>query len=272
MDMNMMTVNYQFEKKGFGWAWLLVNIIGISVGVIIGFCLSIAWEKYGTFLPRWFGYPFLDDPINATLLDGILVGNLLSGWGEQILIKRYTHLKFRWFLGPAIGIGLGAVFCTLSGMLQIFFHEFDINGNPYFFWGGLVLFSDFLIGVIQWLAIRKIISRSGTWIFMRILSSFCFLSLLFPIVILSVISAVTIYDSENNIYYFLKPFTMQNDEIYIILTYSFLFFSLLIPATLSAVMRGLFIKNRLKKSAQKMDLSQVVQVPNNDQPPIVPGQ
>ena len=87
--MNTTPVNYQFEKKGFVWRWVGVNIIATYIGLITAFGLDVGFARYWALPAKWDAYLEHHSllkafPTLAALAGGILIGNLLIGLGEQM--------------------------------------------------------------------------------------------------------------------------------------------------------------------------------------------
>jgi hypothetical protein len=244
-------VNYQFKKKGFVWSWVGVNIIGTYIGLITAFGLDVGFARYWTLPAEWATY--LENhsllkafPTVAAVAGGILVGNLVIGLGEQMIIRRHTHLATLWFLATAIVAVIIAVYSMLSAQPGYYFLTNEIirlNLFPL-----LWLFN----GLLQWLVMRKMVTRSGIWIWITILSSLGFLVIFLPLAYIAFVVIMDITDG-GDYYHVLEPYVHDTTEMSNILDYYFALFVLPIPVVVSALIRGSFIKNRLQKSAQKLD-------------------
>jgi hypothetical protein len=183
---------------------------------------------------------------------------------HKMIIRHHTHLATLWFPETAIGAVIFAVYSMLSA-----------QPGYYFLTNGIVRLDLFPLlwlfnGLLQWLVLRKMITHSSNWIWITILSSFGFLVIFLPLAYIAIVTIMGITDG-GDYNHMLEPYVHDTTEMSNFLDYYFALFVLPVPVVVSALIRGLFIKNRLKTSAQKMDLNRVVQGPKNDQPPIVPG-
>jgi hypothetical protein len=246
--MRAMPVSLQFDKKGFRRGWLLANIIGTVVGELIAVALNIWWERYPNFLTMWPLDPEHDAiqnfPIYAALAGGILFGTILIGLGEQIIIRRYTHLPIRWLLASIIGAGTGGLFFTLPAIPFVYekvVFPHDVLLGFLLFTAAFFLSFVFITGLVQWLVMRKTFFLSAKWIWKRIWSSLCsfFLFILFtPCCVWSMLFNKS-YGSMGGFTYFL------------------LLIFIPVPVALSALIIGSSIQNLLQNSAHKSVVSPV---------------
>ena len=178
----------------------------------------------------------------------------MIGWGEQMVIRRHTLLAIRWLLASAIGAILGAVILAIPGIPSIYIRmQGTANIDPIYLllWvPGFILLVGLIMGLLQWLAIRKTVSRAGTWIWKRVLSSFSFLLLSCPASLLAIILAGMNYGLFMVGQITPSPMDEQVMDNFV---YIYFLIVLTIPAALSALISGLFMRNLLESSAQKID-------------------
>jgi serine/threonine protein kinase len=132
------TVNHPRSKVGLGFylQWVLVNIVGLFGGGIVS---AIA---YGIVQPL--GIIISSQVVAATL-------GLTIGFMQLLVLKRQLPVSEKWWL-------LATTFSVcLSVLLSGRKPEYS------FFWSGLI------VGISQWLILRKYVEQAGWWIFVNTL-------------------------------------------------------------------------------------------------------
>jgi hypothetical protein len=289
--MQSVPVNGKFEKKGFIRGWILANILGLFVGALIVFGLQIISERYWSAPAAWLAHLEGSSishgiPITIPLVAGLLVGNLLTSRGEQIIIRRQTNLSMGWFQATAIGFLIGAGLFFIQIVLSPIYLEWFSAWNDYhliyavlgpnlgWFFGFIALSID----LAQWLVLRKTIPGASNWIWIRILSSICFFSTILLILLFVYLPSFTLssYITEKRIIdicYVIRPPVCdisKISEVFTFFIYFIFIFAVPIAETLSALIRGLFIMNRLKEAAHKLGISPVSQAPDKTASPAAP--
>ena len=247
-----MPANYQFEKKGFVWSWIGVNLIGTFAGLFAAFKINVGLARYWALPATWEAY--LENismvkayPTVAAVAGGVLVAYLLIGFGEQLIIRRHTHLATHWFLATVSGAVIIAGYSVLSARPGDYFLTNKILRLDLF---PLLWLST---GLLQWLVMRKTVIRSGYWILFTIFSSAAFIVIFFPFVYYAFAVIFHITDGYNDTYFALSPYVHDTTEMANLLDYYYALFVLPVPVVVCALIKGSFIKNQLKKSAQKSD-------------------
>lgn len=133
--------------------WILATTIGWSAGL---FNLDFEAKTYLDVLRL----------LPIYLIDGLLIG-FIMGIGQELVLRRFTHLSWEWVRATVLGYGLaflmGAIVSVLIPSLVWLSHgEYllpFINASTIsiwlniddLFWGGI------LIGALQWPVLKKII-------------------------------------------------------------------------------------------------------------------
>jgi hypothetical protein len=242
--MSTTPVAFSIDKNGFLRGWLLANIGGAIVGEVIAVALYFWVKSHPNLLYVRPIYPNLAvyeiTPMNAAVVGGILFGIILIGLGEQLIIRRYTHLRIRWLLASIIGSTVGG-----SIYIVLFIPLLYLLAQDYIFLPILETIAGFyfvfvlIIGFMQWITMRKTIFRSVTWIWTRIWSSLVSLFLFIPSIPCCIWSMLFNKGPSGGFTYFL------------------LLIFLPIPTALNARITGLFMSNLLDNSARNLFLSPV---------------
>jgi hypothetical protein len=133
--------------------WILATTIGWSAGV---FNLDFEAKTYLEVLRL----------LSVYLIDGLLIG-LIMGLGQELVLRRMTHLNGEWVRATVLGYGLaflmGVIVSVLIPSLVWLSHgeyllpfmdastvSIWLNIDD-LFWGGI------LIGAVQWSVLKKII-------------------------------------------------------------------------------------------------------------------
>jgi hypothetical protein len=157
------------EKTRIGWGfwlrWTIATTVGLFVGLAIGGLIFIV--AFGpVFVSGWYGTPidFYGTPISGGLgavlcFGGPVVGSLVVGaliGSFQWLVLR-KHAIHRWVLAT-IG-GVGAAELVVAG-LSVF--RFAVSPELAFLF--IMVPFPALIGVMQWLVLRRLVSNAGWWV------------------------------------------------------------------------------------------------------------
>jgi hypothetical protein len=224
--MNTTTVPYTFERKGFLIKWLLTDTLGLVVGPFAALFLS-----YGvmSLIP---GLNLKVDIIVALLLliaVWIFSVNMLTGFGEQLVVKRHLKANITWFRASAIGAVLCALLCAIPGIiawyLMMGWARFESPPVVLSLMLGilfLLLFGLFP-GLLQWCALRKIIPHASLWIWVKFLVSIGLLMGWFCAIFLFLIMIFGV---------------AQNNGLSISSTLSLLFFFVFLPTLILGAVSG----------------------------------
>lgn len=121
--------------------WVLLSVVGLSIGLTIGLNLMGA---------DWTYRPFF-------ILIGLAIGGLLTGVGQWLLLRRRVETTGKWILATLLGLPLG------------FFIGFWVS----MFWVNSFIISTVagtFTGALQWFSIHKTLKGSIKWVLVSALS------------------------------------------------------------------------------------------------------
>ena len=152
------------KVKNIRTEWLIVNIVGFEVGVILGVIACIGAIAASTVLP------FLNSDWSFGGIIGLIVG-LLVGLLQYLMLRNRISISFPWLwvIAYTVGIPIGEMVATYAG--------FNPSPNPFalmtlllpWILGGLTM--GIIIGGLQWITVRKNLPRSEIWIIWTIIAS-----------------------------------------------------------------------------------------------------
>ena len=136
---------------GFWLQWVLASIVGMVVGLLIGFLsLSIIYDVLGD----WLIYNVLGDWLDFLFL-GIVPG-IGVGVLQWLVLRRRVSVAGWWVLASAAaGYGILAGFIGYSESLSF---------GTLLRFTGVVALGGAVTGILQWLVLRSQVSRAGWWV------------------------------------------------------------------------------------------------------------
>ncbi len=115
------------------------------------------------------------NPYNLVIGFGFLVANVIIGYGGQKILQHHLKVPNLWFLMTIIVAIPEAI---LFGFIKSHISDSDYSETALFqvAFGLIVaaLFCVFISGILQWLVLRRIVSRAGHWIWISVLCSICY--------------------------------------------------------------------------------------------------
>ena len=154
-------VPYTFEKEGFLREWVLADTHGLVVGVFAALVLSYGVIRLVVGLNLGLNIIVL---FLLLVTVWILAVDMLTGFGEQLVLKPHLIADIAWFGASAIGTVLCALLCAILGVTAWYLimsrTPLESPSVPASLMLGilfLLLFGLFP-GLLQWRALRKIIS------------------------------------------------------------------------------------------------------------------
>jgi len=125
----------------FWITWVLISVVGLSIGLAIGLNLMGA---------DWTYRPFF-------ILIGFAIGGLLTGVGQWLLLRRRVKATGKWILATLLGLPLG------------FFIGFWVS----MFWLNsftIATVAGTFTGALQWFSMHKTLKGSIKWVLVSALS------------------------------------------------------------------------------------------------------
>jgi len=152
------------KKYNFLINWSLLTVAFLTVGYIVGYIA-------GLFTGSLFGLTVADDGTHLTqtviyCVFGSVVVTSISLTQVSVLKRYNIKISKRWILAGILGV----VICeVIAGIIlwQLKINRSDLGifqGGPQLPEALIFAFSGLLIGVFQWLVIRKQFTNSGYWI------------------------------------------------------------------------------------------------------------
>jgi len=153
--------NYKRPDWYFYPSWVGVSILAFPLTWLAYFLII-------SLVTRWIGHTIYvngvlhitEDYLFSYIFFPMLC--LISGILQYSLLRRYVHKMGGWILATMAG-------CLLSfAMLALVFREFE---TALFFWNGAFVFAAIggIMGLCQWLFLRRRIPRAGWWVLASIL-------------------------------------------------------------------------------------------------------
>jgi hypothetical protein len=153
------------DKLRIGTWWVLANVVGVLAGHLVGSLVcGILW-RCPPAPPHGSIDCFIQDPISWMMVIGLAVGTFV-GMAEWFILRKYAS-RTRWWvaasiLGWAIGLGIQE---ALNSLLRQPIRNLNIE-----MMSGAI--AGFIVGLTQWVVLRKIVYKAGWWILAMMLSGF----------------------------------------------------------------------------------------------------
>jgi MFS family permease len=141
-----MNANQMNTGRGYWLAWFLASVMGYGLGAILG--MSIAWRFFPT-----------GDAANGITL-GILMG-ATGGYFQWVVLRERITGAGLWGVASALGLGLGI------GVLVSTYITENYGIAVFLFASVIAVVS----GILQWLILRRKVSRAGWWLLANLLGS-----------------------------------------------------------------------------------------------------
>ena len=143
-----MNANQMNTGRGYWLAWVLASIMGFGMGALLGL---------------YFAYGLFDrDPFDIIM--GLTLGTVMGatgGYFQWFVLRERIAGAGLWWLASALGVGL-----AMSAVVAA-------NTGENYAMVGVLIGSVFGVagGILQWLILRRKVSRAGWWLLANLLGS-----------------------------------------------------------------------------------------------------
>jgi hypothetical protein len=142
------------EQVQIGWRfwlwWVLASTAGFAVGSIVIFV--------GSFVGAMAGWMGRTGAIPGWMVGGVVVAGAAIGIAQWLVLQQQVSQSGRWILASTVGFTVGFIVPAAMYIFDAYSVGRAVSGVVF----GAVLGAS--IGIAQWFALRRHVSRAGWWV------------------------------------------------------------------------------------------------------------